>query len=304
MADRARITAGWRFLHLPSDMMTVFASFQGLRDVTVLASWYHLSRTPNFRNLETLRLIHLQKRPSMHDARRMGETIALSPQLHNLALSLRYAYSKGEPPLGEVIRTYSSERKRRQLPILGLSHLDLGMGFLPSGDPPLSMLTDFTRLRDLRLRDNADNWPTAGVWRLNIKEVFGAIHLRRLTVTNYAKQIDELLEVPGLSKSLEDIEVTRPWYYHYHWHGADCHIPWCKFYGRKFSWRRVCLSVQMRDIHDFHGRFREGCQITDLRLPTDDNTLKRIKTVIIPAFNNLEVLQFTGGKMQKRRRPG
>lgn len=282
--------------------MAVFASLQRLQDFTVLGPCYQISRTPNFKNLETLRLIYLQGPLSKNDARCVGDMIVSSPQLHNLALSLSslsYAYSNSEPPLGEIIRSYSVERRRRQLPILGLSHLDLGLGFLPSGNPPLSMLTDLTKLRHLRLRDNYDNLPGMEAWDLNIREFFGATQLRRLAVTKYTKQMDELLDLPDLSESLEDIEVTTPWYCR-----PAAHTLWCYLHNRRFSWRRVCLTVQIRDIDDLGGPHPKETKITDLRVPADDNCLKRIKTFIIHVLPNLEVLHFTGGRIQKRRRPG
>lgn len=163
----------------------------------------------------------------------------------------------------------------------------------PSGNPPLSMLTDLAKLRHLKLRngDDVDDWSDPDFWSVNIEEFFGATQLRSLAVTKFT-EIHKLLQNPSLGKILVDIEVMRPWYRRKQ--GTKHWGLWRWLYDQRFSWKRICLGADKRDRCDLDNRLYEERQITELRVPVEDKCLVRIKSTILPALSNLEVLHITG----------
>ncbi|KAI9923936.1 hypothetical protein MW887_008242 [Aspergillus wentii] len=214
--------------------LQLLAELETIRDLDLNAPYLRAKDViPQFHNLERLsvdldrKLLGYEKIDDY-----LSEMLLSSPELTHLKL-----YSTGDDqyhiPNGLMclIKTYEQKRQQRSLPVLKLTNLELGEGYVPYrglhisygyGPDYLSKLTDLTNLRSLRLYNELyyREEENEATWSGINPQVFANVtQLHHLAVSEYTGDIGELVMLPNLKNTLSEIQISQ--YYTQKWNGED-----------------------------------------------------------------------------------
>lgn len=287
--------------------------FQGIQDITLRAPWfdeYEEWQVPRFQNLRKLHLLYMDECLSPFNYRQIAEVILASPELRDLALTMDDYIFASDPilwsmGLPSIINHYHTQRIARHLPLLNLSHLLLGSGFFPYhgleriydniGDY-LFRLTDLTALRSLKLlnRVGYDLFLDDDFCPFVVMESFkGAVNLRHLGVEVLTPDIETLLRFPGVAKCLDELTVVAPFA------NPDSEDIQLYLNHPDFEWKRISLYCWPPDFEEMATAIPNLVQLTEVKISVTPPAFETVKTSIIPALPNLEILLFIGGAIRK-----
>lgn len=292
--------------------------FHGIQDITLRAPWFEEFQdwsVPRFQNLRKFHLLGMDGCLSLFNYYEIAEVILASPELRDLALMMDDYMFASDPifwslGLPSIINHYHTHRIARHLPLLKLSHLLLGSGFLPYhglerirdgiGDCLLK-LTDLTALRSLKLLNCVrhelylDQDFCTG---LVLESFKAATHLRRLSVEALTPDIERLLSFPGLANSLDELTIVTP----FRKPESEDIQPYLNHPG--FGWKRLSLYCWPADFDEMVKAIPNLAQVTEVKIGVTAQVFETVKMSIIRALPNLEILLFLGGMIRKSQHAG
>jgi len=158
---------------------------------------------PPFKNLRKLDLYGLEREDFDGGVDDIAKVLLASPQLSFLGLSLRLEDDLTNILLREIINYYPLKRKKLGVPLLRLSELRLGIGFLPVEPRWISVEEDYlTGLTDLsaltKLRQ--ENWYAGSeqnmqYWEIHPSLFARATCIRKISVKQLSPDVLELLHL-------------------------------------------------------------------------------------------------------------
>ena len=257
--------------------------------------WY----IPNFQNLRSLNLLDIKDQLFLHNYVEISEVLLRSPELRALCLSFSDGPDYSRHGLPPIIKHYNEQRIARGLPVLRLSCLYLGYGFVPhrglevlfDGEKDyLSMLTDLSSLEVLRLENNLEPDEYAeGEFEGIDSEIFNkAHHLRHLSIAFFTDDIARLFKI-GVANRLVDISISCPYDSYLDGVVWDLHPYLDK------PWRRVAFYGDAHVTSDMFPSIAEYPQVTELKLVVFPPAFHWFKKFGFSKLPNLELLHFLSG---------
>lgn len=230
-----------------------------------------------------------------------------SPALSHLSLSRQlpeYAESRYLLSLLQLIKLYDQYRQELDLPLVQLSHLHLGEGYMPYeaigrphnlGRDYLSHLTDLSTLNTLEL----DNSPMNS--SLLRPEFFSnATSLRCLRFQALSKDMQELMLLPNLKRSLVEIEIKEYFQQPHSLLDIDDDFTSETYVLRNTEpqWKKLHLLGDPRnDPTEAVGVLREvvlkAPQLEVLSISATKTSFEFLKDQVLPVLSNLRVLFVT-----------
>jgi len=282
-------------------------------------------RLPLLSNLRKLVLLGMRRESRTADADDIAEILLVSPGLKSLGLSLEPEEGMVNHVLKRLIKYYHSRRTELGIPLLQLSELRLGFGFIPTGsyiafpeDDYMSQLTQLNYLTHLQI----DNWHSnpgdiaVPFYSIHIDLFAAAKNLKKITVERVSSDIGQLCEMlrfsnDGISK-LDEIEVYRyfetldpiklPSY--------DPTIQGEPLYSEcpsaaSFAWRKIAYGTKIeshkmrRPGEGILYRLIKWCEeLEELAAPVDGEELYWLKTVVVPKAKKLRILMLSGSYLE------
>lgn len=134
-----------------------------LKEFTIINSQLHATNwnLPLFTNLSKLEFLHINRNQGAASLLDISEILLACPQIKHLGLSAAQIDGRIQTGFDDLCRSYMGERVRRNLAILRLKTLHLGLGFLPgltrAEAVDLAAFTDLSLLETLRVDNLAHN---------------------------------------------------------------------------------------------------------------------------------------------------
>ncbi|RJE25389.1 hypothetical protein PHISCL_02280 [Aspergillus sclerotialis] len=285
--------------------------FEKIQDVTIRGPWDREEEEPwiygfgprwyipSFQNLRSLNLLDIKDQLFHHNYVEISEVLLRSPELRELGLSFSERFTLGHHGLPPIIKNYDAQRIARGLPLLRLSCLYLGSGFLPhrglevlfDGEKDyLSMLTDLSSLETLRLQNylGPDKYEEGDFEGIDPEIFKKAHHLRYLSIAFFTDDIVRLFELEMASK-LAEISISHP-YDHY----SDEVVDDLRTYLDN-RWRRIAFYGHESSATDPIESVADYPQVTELKLDIYPLAFRWFKKFGLSQLPNLEVLHFMKG---------
>jgi hypothetical protein len=273
-------------------------------------------RIPIFKNLRTLVLLGLDRSSYEGNVDDVAEVLLASPGLTSLGISLMPEEGMGNDNLRKMINHYQSRREILGMPILKISELHLGLGFLPVEpqwpfleDDYVKDLTDLTALTDLCL----ENWHiTDSVWTVPYYEIHPklfsrATRLTKILVERLSPDIVELIDMiknsSSDSRSLTEIEVSR----YFETVKPNEEGPYNELFVGKplyslpleqtgLHWRKVTYGTKLNGDgqnmaeHLLQNFVAQCAELEELTIPMSHGHLEFFKSFIMPKARRLHTL--------------
>jgi hypothetical protein len=310
--------------HLHHSQIQLLSRLGDLQEVSLVSSSEDIMEfnwpIPHFQNLRKLVLHRLERESWPGNVDDIADTIISSPGLTYLGLSLMPEIGIVNDSLRKLINYYHSNRGRQ--PLLKLSHLHLGLGFLPvkpgevfPEDNYFDQLTDLEALKTLCL-DNSSLVPEPfdiPDFEIHASLFSKAKSLKKLSVEQFSADIVELIQLltaPGDRQiTLDELEVTR---YFETLKTEDDFEDYIPEYGEKrlysvplieggFHWRKLSYGSKIANApldtpKDLLRNFIPQCPgIQELSLPMSQENLQVFKTHIMPQSKKLYTLTIPRG---------
>lgn len=295
---------------------------QDLEEVSLISSNEDIMEftwpIPPFKGLRKLVLHRLERESWSGNVDDIAKVLIVSPEITSLGLSLMPEEGLVNDLLRKLINYYHSNRGTQ--PFLKLSHLHLGLGFLPvkpgwsfPEDGYLNQLTNLQALTELCL----DNWSVVPEhfsipdYEIHASLFSKATRLKKLSVERFSSDILELIQLLENSTSgpinLDEIEVAR----YFETLKTDDEefsnefgekrlysVPQegIGFYWRKLSYGSRSTNAPSKTTEHLLQNFISHCsEIQELSIPMIQEQLQVFKTHVMPQTKKLHTLMIPRG---------
>ncbi|GAB7351003.1 hypothetical protein MBLNU459_g1496t1 [Dothideomycetes sp. NU459] len=319
------------FLKAPSDSeedddpslsespLAVLAALDKLEDLTIVEtnpSPYYPDmfdwRSPPFQNLCRFDMRNLTRDPIDGDADDIAEVLLACPNLRFLGLSIAGAEGCSNWLLRKVINHYDEQRIKRRLPLLRLTTLELGLGFLPEipdatfpDDDYLVKLTDLSFLETLSLTTypivHFDEIPYAVIDHTLFAS---ATKVQHIHVDRLSRDVIELINFLKVKTGGRLTGLSAPEYSgQYPVDEAEFPRenlqPWehpCLLKETGYQWVRLSCSTETSS--DLAVDFLSRCvRLEELCVPMPRCNWSKFKEMILPRLQRLQALILAGGEL-------
>lgn len=223
--------------------------------------------------------------------------------------------------LVEICQRYHAERENRKAPLLSLTELELGNGFLPPPTDPsvqaqdaqseyLSLLTDLSALRTLKIKNFArhrwdsentgsnerDNF-SAATLHFHAPLLYRAENLNNLSATKVTSDVIRLISHIRTSNSSSNLSSVKfggtcpsPDLMQEVWAGSEAEFLVHSMHSTGFHWRSLDISDVHTNSSNLINYLKRCKSLEELTCRLSERRLELFKQKVLPRLENLHTL--------------